>query len=91
MYGNGRQFDRGVMRTKRAGLLVTTGGDGAFFTPDIAGQLSDILFPIQRNILEFVGYECLSTIAVHAPARMTVAAREAALRQSADRLVDLCA
>ena len=71
LYGGGRQFGRGVMAGKRAGLIVTTGGDEQFFREGVAGDLDDGLAPISRNILSFVGFEVLPTFASYAPARLS--------------------
>ncbi|ARF54559.1 NAD(P)H-dependent oxidoreductase [Streptomyces gilvosporeus] len=73
-------FGDAALAGKRAMLLFTTGGSGESFQPGGAlGAMDDFLFHIHRGMLEFVGYQVLSPVVTHAPARMTDQERAAAL------------
>src|SRR5262249_51691623 len=55
--GNGRYYQAGVFRGKRALLSLTTGGpEDAYRTGPFNGDIAGILRPIHRGILQFVGF-----------------------------------
>ncbi|MFF4954319.1 NAD(P)H-dependent oxidoreductase [Streptomyces chattanoogensis] len=73
-------FGDAALAGKRAMLLFTTGGSSEWFRPGgTFGAMDDFLFHIHRGMLEFVGYQVLSPVVTHAPARMTDQERAAAL------------
>jgi NAD(P)H dehydrogenase (quinone) len=78
-YGYGHIYETGKFRGKRALLSLTTGGP-----PDDA-----ILRPIQRGILQFVGFDVLAPQIHFAPVRASDAERETLLSDYSRRLSEL--
>ena len=86
MYGGGRIYDSGVFRGKRAVLSLTTGGPREAYAPDgFNGDIGGILRPIQRGVLEFVGFDVLAPQITYGPIRLEPAERAARLTDWADR------
>ncbi len=86
-YGGGKMYETGVFRQKRALLSLTTGGAQESFTDDGAnGDISAILRPIHRGMLQFVGFDVLAPHIVFGPARMNDEKRKAELDRFAERL-----
>ncbi|GAA1493730.1 hypothetical protein GCM10009627_20760 [Curtobacterium herbarum] len=78
--GDAGVFETAALRGRRAVLLTTTGGPAAAFTSEGAfGGVDEFLFPINRGVLEFVGYDALEPIVTFGPAHLDDAARRAAL------------
>ena len=88
VYGRGRYYDKGVFRGRRALLSLTTGGSGeAAYQPDgFNGDINGILRPIQRGMLQFLGYDVLKPQIVHGPAQSTEEERKARLAEWRERL-----
>ena len=61
VYGRGRFYEKGLFRGKRALLSLTTGGSGeaAYQPGGFNGDINGVLRPIQRGMLEFVGFDVL--------------------------------
>lgn len=79
-YGNGRFFDTGGMRGRRAMLAVTTGGLPHMYGEDGRyGPIERQLHHVTYGTLAFVGFDVLPTFAVHGPARIGEEARRAEL------------
>ena len=86
-YGAGRMYERGVFGGKRALLSLTTGSSEEWFQKGgFHGDIHGVLRPIQRGILEFVGFSVLAPHVVYGPAHMTDEQRETALATYARRL-----
>ncbi len=86
-YGGGRIYQSGVFRGKRAMLSLTTGGpEDAYRKGGFNGNIAAILRPIQRGVLQFVGFDVLAPHIVYGPTRMTDEQRRQALMAYADRL-----
>jgi len=97
-YGQGRAYEKGVFRGKRALLSITTGGSGEAFAekgnpPQISpgghgfhGDIHGILRPIQRGILRFTGFDVLRPHIVYGPVRLTDEQRRQHLDAYAIRL-----
>jgi NAD(P)H dehydrogenase (quinone) len=86
-YGNGRFYDHGVFRGKRALCSLTTGGPSDAYAADgFNGEIHAILRPIHRGMLHFTGFAVLAPHIVYAPVRMDAATRNAALDTYARRL-----
>lgn len=65
-YGNGKWYDVGIMRGKRAVLSVTTGAPQRMYNRDaIQGDLKNILFPITHGIFFFCGFHALKPLIVY--------------------------
>jgi NAD(P)H dehydrogenase (quinone) len=79
-YGGGRWFDEGWLAGKKAILSVTIGGPKeAYARNGIYGPIENILGPIHRGILAFVGFTVLEPLLVHGPGRMTKEERDRAM------------
>jgi len=91
VYGRGRIYEKGLYRGKRAMLSLTTGGSGAAaYQPDgFNGDINGILRPIQRGMLEFVGYDVLKPQIVYGPAQISEEARKAHLAAWRERLTQI--
>jgi len=91
IYGRGRFYDKGLFRGKRALLSLTTGGSGeaAYLPGGFNGDINGVLRPIQRGMLEFVGFDVLKPQIVHGPAQVTEAEREAHLAAWRERLTQI--
>lgn len=89
-YGGGRFYEQGVFRGKRALLSLTTGGpEEAYLPGGFNGDLAGVLRPIQRGMLEFVGFSVLAPQVVYGPVRLEPAEREAALAAYVARLSEI--
>ncbi len=90
VYGGGRIYGNGVFRGKKALLSLTTGGPSESYLKDgVNGDIMAILRPIQRGMLQFVGFEVLAPHIVYGPVRMTDAERRAELARYSLRLEGL--
>lgn len=86
-YGGGRIYQSGVFRGKRALLSLTTGGpEDAYRKGAFNGDITGILRPIHRGMLQFVGFEVLAPQIVYGPVRMNDEQRKQALAAYAGRL-----
>lgn len=71
-YGYGAIYETGRFRGKRALLSLTTGGpEPAYGADGFNGDIAAILRPIQRGILEFLGFDVLAPQIHFGPARAT--------------------
>lgn len=88
VYGRGRIYDNGKFRGRRALLSLTTGGSGeAAYRPDgFNGDINGVLRPIQRGMLQFLGYDVLKPQIVYGPAQSTEEQRAAHLQAWRERL-----
>jgi NAD(P)H dehydrogenase (quinone) len=67
-YGGDRLYGNGVFRGKRAMLALTTGGPApAYAKGGVNGDIGAILRPVQRGMLQFVGFEVLAPQIVYGP------------------------
>jgi NAD(P)H dehydrogenase (quinone) len=91
VYGRGRFYEKGLYRGKRALLSLTTGGSGeAAYQPDgFNGDINGILRPIQRGMLQFLGYDVLKPQIVHGPAQSSDEERKARLAEWRARLTKI--
>ena len=72
------------------GLSITTGGRPAAYEKDgFNGDIDAILRPMQRGMLEFVGFDVLRPNIVFGPARLSAEERPAALAAWRDRLATI--
>jgi NAD(P)H dehydrogenase (quinone) len=89
-YGGGRRFASGLMRGKRALCIVTVGGTPQHY--DGSGDyapIEHVLYPIQRGILEFTGFDVLPPFVAYGPGRSDDAQRRADLAALRARLRNL--
>ena len=86
-YGGGRFYKEGVFRGKRALLSTTTGGPSDHYEKGgWNGDIHAILRPIQRGVLEFVGFSVLSPHIIYGPAHMNDEERAKAIDEYRARL-----
>ena len=86
-YGDGRYYETAAFRGKRALVSMTTGGPPAsYIKGGMGGDAMDILRPIQRGMLQFVGFDVLAPQIVYAPAHIGDDERKRELQRYAERL-----
>ncbi|OMP76122.1 MULTISPECIES: NAD(P)H-dependent oxidoreductase [unclassified Chitinophaga] len=86
-YGEAKCYENGVLKGKKALLSLTTGGTAEKYEKTGEhGDIDAILKPINRGMLEFVGFSVLEPQVVYAPVRMTEEEREGVLRNYGERL-----
>ena len=87
IYGMGRIYDTGVFKGKRSMLSLTTGGpEEAYRKEGFNGDIAAILRPIQRGILQFVGFSVLEPHIVFGPTHLSADQRGDKLERYAERL-----
>lgn len=88
VYGQGKLYENGSFKGKKALLSLTTGGTAESYLEDgFNGDINGILRPIQRGILEFTGFTVLGPHVVYGPARLSPEQREAELLRWQERLL----
>ena len=86
-YGKRRFYESGIFKGKKAILSLTTGGSEDDFQKNgFHGDLHNILKPLHRGILNFVGFGVLRPQVVYAPVRQTTEQREMELTRWSERL-----
>ncbi|WCT12454.1 NAD(P)H-dependent oxidoreductase [Mucilaginibacter jinjuensis] len=85
-YNNGRIYDNGVFKGKKAMLSLTTGGPEKNYNKDLYGEMESILKPIHRGIFEFTGWTVLRPQVVYAVERQSVEELAGELEMWKDRL-----
>ncbi len=81
-YGGKRFYDHGGMRGRKAWVTTTLGGRSHMFGPHaIHGELTDMLRPLLRGALAYVGFEVLEPFfGFHIP-YLDTSEREAVMRE----------
>lgn len=91
-YVDGFRFDSGLFRGRRAMFAVTTGGTPARFAPDgVYGPIENVLMPVRRLALEYMGYEVSEPFVAYGVPRVDPEVRLRYLASFADRLVETAA
>jgi NAD(P)H dehydrogenase (quinone) len=86
-YGGGRHFGRGVMRGRRALCIVSVGGSARDYSVDgHYAPIEQVLYPVQRGIFEFLGFEALPPFVAYGPGRAGTDQRQAWLDALQQRL-----
>ena len=86
-YADGRRFDSGYFRPRRALMGMCTGGTAERFTDEGAyGDIQRVLYPVRHCILEYLGLEVLDPFVAYAAPRVDAAARAAYLDAWAARI-----
>jgi NAD(P)H dehydrogenase (quinone) len=89
-YGYGHIYETGVLKGKKAMLSFTSGGPWDSYQPDgFNGDISSILRPIHRGMLEFVGFDVLMPQIFYAPAHKSQEERTAELQAYCNRLKEI--
>jgi NAD(P)H dehydrogenase (quinone) len=91
-YVDGRRFDSGLFKGRRAIFSVTTGGTPERFSNEgVYGEIERVLYPVERLLLQYMGYEVLPPFIAYAAPRVGDAERRAYLDAWEDRLLDAAA
>jgi len=86
-YVDGYRFDTGLFRGRRAMLSVTTGGTPARFGAEgVYGPIEQVLWPVRRLALEYMGFEVAEPFVSYAAPRITVQERAALIDAWAERV-----
>ena len=86
-YGGEHLYANGVFKGKRAMLSLTTGGGvPAYVKGGFNGDIHAILRPVQRGMLQFVGFEVLAPQITYGPVRLEQGERTVLLAAYAERL-----
>ncbi len=89
-YADGKRFDQGYFVGRRAALAIATGGTSERFSAgNTYGEIGDVLYPVRRCILEYLGLEVVEPFVAYAAPRVDDAARKAYLRQWEARLREI--
>lgn len=89
-YGQGRLYENGVFKGKKALLSLTTGGyESDYLADGFQGELAGILRPVHRGIFEFTGFTVLEPQTVYGPARLKPDERDAELARWQERLLQI--
>lgn len=89
-YVDGRRFESGLFRGRRAMLGVTTGGTVERFSEGgVYGPIGPILMPLQRLALGYMGFDVAPPYVAHGVPRSGEAARRAHLAAFAEAVVAL--
>lgn len=79
-YVDGRRFDTGLFRGRRALMSVTTGGTPARFAPDgVYGEIGGVLRSVEKLTLQYMGYEIEEPFVAYAAPRVSDGERAAYL------------
>jgi NAD(P)H dehydrogenase (quinone) len=88
-YVDGRRFTSGLFKGRRAIMSVTTGGTPERFRPeDVYGNIDQVLWPVRRLALEYMGYDVEEPFVSYAAPRVGDAERAAYLRAWCERVVE---
>jgi NAD(P)H dehydrogenase (quinone) len=88
-YVDGRRFTSGLFKGRRAIISVTTGGTPERFRPeDVYGNIEQVLWPVRRLTLEYMGYDVEEPFVSYAAPRVGNAERTAYLTAWCERVVE---
>jgi NAD(P)H dehydrogenase (quinone) len=86
-YGGGHFYETGVFTGKKAVLSLTTGGGPADYQKGgFNGDLTGMLRPLHRGVLQFTGFTVLQPHVVYSPARRPAEERQEELARWQSRL-----
>jgi NAD(P)H dehydrogenase (quinone) len=89
-YADGRRYDTGFFPDKRGILCLTTGGTQERFSPtDVYGSIDQVLWPVQRLMLEYLAMQALEPFVAYGTPRVDQQTREGYLQAWRARLLDI--
>ncbi|WP_347312794.1 NAD(P)H-dependent oxidoreductase [Defluviimonas sp. SAOS-178_SWC] len=89
-YVDGRRFETGLFKGRRALMSVTTGGTPQRFSEGgVFGPIGPILMPIRRLALEYMGYKVAEPVVAYGVPRKNAEDRQADLDALADAALSL--
>ncbi|MAY32281.1 MAG: NADPH quinone oxidoreductase [Rhodovulum sp.] len=91
-YVDGRRFDSGVFKGRRAMISVTTGGTPERFSDTgVYGPIGPLLMPIRKLALEYMGFDVAEPVISYGVPRTDGDARAEYLRAAASAALSLAA
>ena len=91
-YADGKRYDSGYFRGRRGILCVATGGTTErFSSTGVYGPIEQVLYPVHRCMIEYLGLEALDPFIAYGAPRVDDAARETYLRAWEKRLLEIAA
>ena len=88
-YVDGRRFASGLFKGRRAIMSVTTGGTPQRFSPDdVYGNIDQVLWPVRRLALEYMGYDVEEPFVSYAAPRVDDAERATYIKGWCARVVE---
>jgi NAD(P)H dehydrogenase (quinone) len=88
-YVDGRRFDSGLFKGRRAVFSVTTGGTPERFSNEgVYGEIERVLYPVERLLLQYMGFEVLPPFVAYAAPRVSEAERKAYLEAWEARVLE---
>jgi NAD(P)H dehydrogenase (quinone) len=89
-YADGRRYDTGFFPDKRGILCLTTGGTQERFSPTgVYGSIDQVLWPVQRLMLEYLAIRALEPFVAYGTPRVDQQTREGYLQAWRARLLDI--
>jgi NAD(P)H dehydrogenase (quinone) len=87
-YVDGARFGSGFFKGRRALISVTTGGTAARFSSDqVYGDIDQVLWPVRRLVLEYLGFDVEEPFVSYAAPRTSAEDRTRYLAQWRDRVL----
>ncbi|MDK3018622.1 NAD(P)H-dependent oxidoreductase [Pseudodonghicola flavimaris] len=91
-YVDGRRFDTGVFKGRRAMISVTTGGTPERFSDSgVYGPIEPLLMPVRRLALEYMGFEVAPLSVAYAVSRVDEETRQGYLDAMAGAALEMAA
>jgi NAD(P)H dehydrogenase (quinone) len=85
-YADGKRFEEGYFVGRRVILGLTTGGTGERFSAGGSyGDIRDVLYSVQRCILEYLGLEVMEPFVAYASPRVDAESAELGVAPARDR------
>lgn len=89
-YSDGKRYDSGYFQGKRGILCLATGGTRERFSPEgVYGDIRQVLWPVQRLMVEYMGIAPLEPFVAYAAPRVDQAAREEYLQAWRARVLEI--
>jgi NAD(P)H dehydrogenase (quinone) len=89
-YGDGARYDSGYFRAKKGILCLTSGGTRERFSADgVYGEMHQVLWSVQRLVVEYLGMQALEPFVAYAAPRVDPATRESYLQDWRARLQEI--
>jgi NAD(P)H dehydrogenase (quinone) len=88
-YADGKRFESGYFRGRRALMGISTGGTTERFSDDgVYGDIHRVLYPVRRCMFEYLGLEVLDPFVAYGASRVDDTARLEYLQGWSTRLID---
>ncbi|MET0428399.1 MAG: NAD(P)H-dependent oxidoreductase, partial [Microvirga sp.] len=88
-YVDGRRFETGLFKGRQALFSVTTGGTPERFSADgVYGEIERVLYPVERLLLRYMGFEVLPPFVAYGAPRVDDALRQTYLEAWEARILE---